>query len=145
MPWHAVPRHRTLCHSMVDAARSTGPSASLDYGWTWLCIFSDPTWIRTLAEFWRFLFKVPPQLDFSILLGLSLGPGILTRTPCKIGPLARPHPEQILGTNLESFTKTEATLRKQTIDIEHERHQDTHERRLGAKRGSKVPKRGQTS
>ena len=33
---------------IVDAARGTGPSASLDFGWTWLCIFSDPTWIRTL-------------------------------------------------------------------------------------------------
>ena len=75
----------TACFSLwlmgriVDAARSTGPSASLDFGWTWLCIFSDPTLIRILREIWEVLFKVGPHLKFhyrilrSILSKSTLG------------------------------------------------------------------------
>ena len=69
--WGKAPgcRHRSQ-PNIVDAARGTGPSASLDFGRTRSCILSDPTWIRTLKEFWWFLLKVPPQIDFPILLGL---------------------------------------------------------------------------
>ena len=52
---------------IVDAARSTGPSASLDLGWTWLCTFSNPTWIRILKENWKVLFKVDAHIKFHMI------------------------------------------------------------------------------
>ena len=73
-----------ICIHIVDAARGTGPSASLDYGWPWLCIFSDPIWIRTLKEFWRVFVQGPTSAILSNIVGPKFGPWYLDK-----GPLAR--------------------------------------------------------
>ena len=123
---------RMIVRNIVDAARSTGPSASLDFGRTWLYISSDPTWIRILKENWKVLFKVGPHLKFHYpILASFLSKSTRGKTSSGTKSWHKP----------KNFTKKGGNFFKKTIKNGHERHQDTYERHLGAKRGSKGPKR----